>query len=147
VIHGIEAETVLVRDGEAVVEKTVQEVLQDQKRIIPGDLLFDNRLQNPELSTPVRNRRWEYLAPNINEPTQLIPFEFARVLTVMSRAEFDEINQYFQLTRIYVVNMSHGKQSWERYLPSGIDEHGEIQMARWDRRHHPAELCYWADET
>lgn len=147
VIHGIEADIVLVREDDEAVEKTVQEVLLDQKRVIPGDLLFDNRLQDPDALTPIRNRRWEYLAPNINEPTELIPFEFARTLTVMSRAEFDEINKYFQLTRIYIINMSHGTQSWTRYVPSGIDEHGEIQMAVWNRKHHPAELCYWSDET
>lgn len=136
VIHVIESEIVQTWTG----EELVQDVLRDQKKIVPGDVLFD-RSQKENSAT--RRRRWDYVVPKTDEPYSFIPLEFARILTVLNRDEFDKIKKYFELTRIYVINMTHGTQYWPRYLPIGFNEYGEIIEEEWNRVQYPAEFCYW----
>jgi hypothetical protein len=149
VIHVADSEKVDVyettEEGEVLVEKDLMDVLMDQKKVVPGDVVFDNTPKHEDVGNPIRRRRWDYLAPKIEDKSKMIPFEFARELTVMNKQEFMTLTKYFQFTRIYIINMTHGSQAYTRQLPTGVDSKGNVQWKDWSKKQHPAELCYWGD--
>lgn len=147
VIHVVESTSVKVRIDDELIDKTVIEALELQKKIVPGDIIFDHTPIDPDVQDIEYKRMWDYLVPKKDEETTLVNMEFAREITVLNRKAFDEIEKYFQLTRLYIINMTHESQSWKRTVPANITSEWVIQTVPWAKQHHPAEFCYWRDAS
>jgi len=116
------------------------ETIWEQKKVIPGDLLYHSLWHNWYQILP------KYVNGEVSQETSFA--DFSRTLTVFDKAEFTNYLEDFDFNNLYVINLSHETQRWTRTLKTGFDTDGNITTTTWTRyKYRPAEFVYYAGST
>jgi len=108
-------------------------IFEANNKTIPGDFVYrdDEKL-------------WYYLLPPVAE--NLIEVEITRHITVKNRDRFNWLIEGFDLKHLFVINLTHEKQNWQREIPQTITADWQITTIPWRKKHYPADFCYWGNE-
>lgn len=110
--------------------------LSAKKKAIPGDFVYRDD-----------KKIWYYLLPPLEEENPLMEVEVSRHVTVRNKDRFDWLLGDFNLKHLFVINLTHEKQHWNRTVPLTITSDWRIETKIWRRKHYPADFCYWGNDT